>query len=240
LKIGIPIGAAHTAEAVEKIKRANELADLLEFRLDLLENCRLEEMTRVAAKPVIATYRSARQGGAGTDNYETQRGLLLRGLEGGAHLVDVEIDLPRRYREDFRIRPGPERTIVSKHWLEETPSWTALRELLLEMAASGASLIKIVTRARAVEDNLRVLRLIPEARKKGLEIIAFCMGPLGRISRIASPLLGGYMTFASLEAGEESAPGQIPAREMRWILNRLSPPNVDATPVKGREDVWDI
>jgi 3-dehydroquinate dehydratase len=36
-------------------------------------------------------------------------------------------------------------------------------------------------------------------------------------------LLGGYLTFASLEPGEESAPGQIPAGEMRRILDLLSP-----------------
>lgn len=219
MRICVPIAAPATERAVEKIKRANELADLLEFRLDLLQDCRLEEMIRAAAKPVIATYRSARQGGAGSDNYEIQKRSLNHGLAAGAQLVDVEFDLPPRFREGFLVNPGPERMIVSIHLLEGTPSWTALRKLLLEMAEVGASLVKIVTRARSVEDNLRVLRLIPEARQKGLGIIAFCLGPPGRISRIASPALGGYLTFAALEEGEESAPGQIPAREMKRILN---------------------
>jgi len=48
------------------------------------------------------------------------------------------------------------------------------------------------------------------------------MGPLGRISRIACPLMGGYMTFASLEKGQESASGQIPAPDMKKILEMLS------------------
>jgi 3-dehydroquinate dehydratase type I len=222
VKICIPIGAPDTERAVEKIRRANEAADLLEFRLDLLPDCYWEELIRAASKPVIATYRSARHGGQGSDNYETRKRFLNQGLEAGARLVDVEFDLPPRFREGFLVNPGPEGTIVSSHLLEGTPSWTALRKLLLEMASVGTSLVKIVTRARAVEDNLRVLRLIPEARQKGLEIIAFCLGPLGRISRIASPVLGGYLTFASLEEGEESAAGQIPAREMRRILSLLN------------------
>jgi 3-dehydroquinate dehydratase type I len=222
VKICIPIGAPDTERAVEKIKRANEAADLLEFRLDLLQNCRPEILFRAAERPVIATYRSARQGGEGSDNYATRQRVLNQGLEAGAWLVDVELDLPPRFREGFLVNPGPERVIVSIHLLEGTPSWTSLRSLLLEMAAVGASLVKIVSLARSPGDNLRVLRLIPEAKMKGLKIIAFCLGPLGRISRVASPLLGGYLTFAALGEGEESAPGQIPAREMRQILSLLS------------------
>jgi 3-dehydroquinate dehydratase type I len=222
VKICVPIGAAGTEKAVEKIVRANGLADLLEFRLDLLAECRLEALFHAAAKPVIATYRSARQGGEGSDNYATQQGILQQGLAAGAHWVDVELDLPPRFREGFLSNPGSRRVIVSKHLPEGTPSWTALRKLLQEMAAVGAPLVKVVSLARSAADNLRVLRLIPEARKKGLEIIAFCMGPHGRISRVASPLLGGYLTFATLETGEESAPGQIPAGEMRRILSLFS------------------
>lgn len=48
------------------------------------------------------------------------------------------------------------------------------------------------------------------------------MGPAGRISRIAGPLFGGYLTFASLEEGQESADGQIPVQKMREILEILS------------------
>jgi 3-dehydroquinate dehydratase len=55
-----------------------------------------------------------------------------------------------------------------------------------------------------------------------MKIIAFCMGPLGRISRIVCPLMGGHMTFASLESGQESASGQIPALDMNKILEMLS------------------
>jgi 3-dehydroquinate dehydratase I len=192
------------------------------MRLDVRPSVRRVEWVRASAKPVIATYRSARQGGGGSDNYEIGRRFLTQGLEAGAQMVDVEFDLPPRFREGFLIHAGAGRTILSIHLLDNTPSWTALRKLLLDMAAVGTSVIKIVSLARSLEDNLRVLRLIPEARQKGLAIIAFCLGPLGRISRVASPLLGGYLTFAALEEGEESAPGQIPAREMRQILSLLS------------------
>lgn len=222
MRICVPIGAPDTEKAVEKIKRAEEVADMLEFRLDLLLDCRLEYMMEAATKPVIATYRSERQGGAGMDNYEIRKRSLSRGLAAGARLVDVEFDLPLRFRAAFLVNPGPEGIILSTHLLGGTPSWRGLKKLLQAMAAVGTAIIKIVSMAQSLEDNLRILRLIPEARQKGLEIIAFCLGPLGRISRIASPALGGYLTFASLEEGEESAPGQIPARELRQILDLLN------------------
>jgi 3-dehydroquinate dehydratase len=49
------------------------------------------------------------------------------------------------------------------------------------------------------------------------------MGTIGRISRILAPFVGSFMTFCSLEQGEESAHGQISAQEMRRIWNIISP-----------------
>jgi 3-dehydroquinate dehydratase type I len=111
---------------------------------------------------------------------------------------------------------------MSKHLLNGTPSREKLEEDFRNMVATGADIMKIVTRARKPEDNLRVLDLIPFARNLGIEIVTFCMGPMGRLSRIASPLLGGYLTFASLEQGEESADGQIPVAEMRNLMEALT------------------
>jgi 3-dehydroquinate dehydratase type I len=85
----------------------------------------------------------------------------------------------------------------------------------------GAHIVKICTYARAMEDNLQVLGLIPYARKKGRTIIAFCMGEKGRISRVMAPLLGSYLSYASLDKGSESAPGQLTIAEMREILRIL-------------------
>ena len=64
------------------------------------------------------------------------------------------------------------------------------------MLAADADILKLVTWARQPEDNLRVLSLIPKVKAQGREIIAFCMGPLGKWSRIAAPFLGSYLTYA--------------------------------------------
>ena len=112
--------------------------------------------------------------------------------------------------------------IASAHILDSTPSSEELDNILKALARTGADIVKIVTRAQQPEDNLRVMDLIPRATEMDLKIIALCMGKKGRISRVASLLFGGYLTFASLDQGEESADGQMPVKEMREMLERFS------------------
>lgn len=219
--ICIPIIAKTTGEAREKIARANPMADMLEFRLDVMESFRVEEMVRVASKPVIVTHRSIKEGGKGVADYETRTRYLLNAIEKGADFVDVEYSMPQEFRRRFLEGRGSFGVIISTHLLDGTPSRKKLEDIFRTLAATGADIVKIVTRARAPEDNLHVLDLIPIAQKVGVKIIAFCMGPMGRISRIASPLFGGYLTFASLEEGQESADGQIPVIQMKDILKAL-------------------
>jgi 3-dehydroquinate dehydratase type I len=220
--ICVPVLARDTGEAIEKIQRANPLADLLELRIDGMVSFDMEEMISSASKPVIATYRSEEEGGEGSADHETVIHHLLEAIKTGAGFLDLEYRLPQACRDELIGKKGAAEIILSAHLIKGTPPSTELEDLMHKMAASGADILKIVTLALAPEDNLRVLNLIPLAQKLNQAMIAFCMGPMGRISRIASPILGGYLTFASLEEGEESAHGQIPVREMRRILSLLS------------------
>ncbi len=218
----IPILSRNTEEALEKIARAEPLADLLEIRLDFMEEFDLREIVKTASRPVMVTYRSRREGGRGSADYGTRVRYLSEAVEVGADYVDVEFGLPLESRQGLFQSRGKCEVIVSNHLLNRTPPQEVLEEVFKKMAATGADIVKIITRARTVEDNLRVLALIPLSRGLGIKIITFCMGPLGRVSRILSPLMGGYLSFASLEEGEESADGQLPADKMKGILEALT------------------
>ena len=220
--ICIPIMARDTAEALEKMNRAASLADIIEIRLDVMDDFDLESMLSSPPKPVMVTYRSKREGGKGTADYITRTRYLMNAVKAGAHLVDVEYRIPLEFRHMLSQNRGSSALVMSVHLLNGTPSRETLEGFLRKMTATGADIVKIITQARAWEDNLRVLELIPMAREIGTQIIAFCMGPMGKISRILSPLMGGHLTFASLEQGQESASGQIPAREMKKILDMVS------------------
>ncbi len=220
--ICVPIMATDSVEAVAKMNRAAPFSDIMEIRLDVMSSFDQEKIIEAAEKPVIFTYRSKKEGGSGTDSYDLRVHHLSTAIEAGADFVDVEYSMPQIYRQKIFKAGGSSRKIISAHLLSKTPQTEILEDLLRKMAATGADIVKIVPFAKTPEDNLRVLRLIPMARKLGIEIIAFCMGDAGRISRVFSLILGGYLTFACLEAGDTSASGQIPVKDMRQLLNQLS------------------
>jgi len=214
--------ARNNAEAIKRMSEAAPLADILEIRLDVMESFDLEEIIQSASRPVIVTYRSKKEGGSGLARYETRIRYLLRAIEVGADFVDVEYSMPQVYRQElFQLR-GSSGLIISAHLLNKTPPQEKLEDTFRKMAATGADVVKIITHARTPEDNLRVMGLIPLAKNLDVNIIAFCMGPAGRISRIFTLQMGGYLTFAALEEGQESASGQIPVKDMRKILDMLS------------------
>ncbi len=218
----IPIIARDNEEALKKMTEAEGFADILELRLDLMEQFNVAELVRSATKPVLVTYRSVGEGGKGAEGAEAAAGYLTAGIRAGAKLVDVELSLPEKWRAEVFAAKGRAEIVLSVHINEETPSRGRLDDLFLECVETGAKIIKIVTMANAWEDNFRVLELIPRARSMGKEIITFCMGPMGRISRVLSLLMGGYMTFTSLGTGQESATGQIPVAEMKRLLEQFA------------------
>jgi 3-dehydroquinate dehydratase type I len=59
------------------------------------------------------------------------------------------------------------------------------------------------------------------AAENNFPLIAFCMGAIGKISRLATIKLGGYMTYAAPDEGKETAPGQMPVSVLRDMLSRL-------------------
>ena len=221
--ICIPIIAKNTDAALEKIIRANKLADMLEIRLDLMDTFDLHRIFQTADKPLLVTYRSKNEGGKGSIDPDTYTQYALAALRLGAYLVDVELWLPVKWRARIFDARGQSGIVISTHIQGSTPPQQELEKILGDAIATGADVVKIVTRAEKWSDNLRLLDLVLKAHDRNIRIIAFCMGSLGRASRVLSHLMGGYVTFASLEAGEESADGQIPATEMKRILEILAP-----------------
>ncbi len=193
--------------AIEDIKKANKIADIIELRLDLISKPDIKKLIESAEKPVIVTNR------AKNNKLES----LKKAADLGADYVDIEIDAD--YKQVIENKKDS-KVIVSYHNFDETPS--NLDEICNNLVSTDADIIKIATKANKLSDNLRILKLIKKSKKP---IIAMCMGQLGEISRILAPLYGSYLTFASLEKGKESAEGQIPAETLRGIyrINEIKP-----------------
>jgi len=83
------------------------------------------------------------------------------------------------------------------------------------MLGTGADICKIVGKATCQKDNLTYLNLIQE--NPSVSLVSLGRGRTGLLSRVGSPLVGAAYTYASSEAGRESAPGQLTVPELRQI-----------------------
>lgn len=226
--ICISIVPGTNEEALSLLARAMPDADLVELRIDRIERPDLPLLLHAGKERILVTNRRRDEGGFFASCEERRMELLREAIDLGARYVDVEARTGAaavgRLGKAIRAKKGKTKLIVSHHDLEGTPSRQTLTKRLKGCRALGADVAKIVTLAQTTEDNLRVLELIPQALGAGQDIVAFCMGAKGRLSRVAAPLLGSCMSYASLEEGAESAPGQLTAREMKTILGILRAP----------------
>ena len=208
-RICVSILPKNRAEALQLIEKAEAAhADFIEVRLDRLENnLGLEELATHGKTPKIATDKSSRK--------ETQhRQMLLNAAKSGFEYVDVELSTPQLEDLVKELKAIGAKPIVSFHKFEGSLSVSELNSILKREISSGAEVCKIVTTAKHVEDNLTTLEFTSVASSK-TKVVCFCMGKLGKVSRLLSPLFGGFFTFASLERGKETASGQMTIQEMK-------------------------
>ncbi len=135
--------------------------------------------------------------------------------------LDLELAADAGFRREMGARRGNTRLILSWHDFTGTPEAARLEMVLEEMLASEADVVKLVALANDPADNLRMLSLIPRALAQGKDVIAFCMGPLGKWSRVAAPLLGSWLTFAPFSKQGASAPGQLTVNDVKRVWNSL-------------------
>ena len=87
--ICVPIVGPAMTKAQEQIVSAVEVADILEFRLDLIETYELNALLDKASLPVIVTNRSKLDGGQFKGDDEERVQSLRDALKAGADYVDI-------------------------------------------------------------------------------------------------------------------------------------------------------
>lgn len=202
----------------ELIAAIEPLVELFEVRIDLIGNG-WQKLAKQLEKPWIACNRSAAEGGSWKGDETRRIEELVEATELGANIVDIEVET-KNLAEVIPVIKKRAKCLLSFHQLKKTPPVEEMKGIVNRQLEAGADICKMVTTAQRFEDNLTVLQLIaafPEA-----EMVAFAMGPLGLASRVFCPLVGGYLTYASIEEGKESAPGQITVKQLRKIYGMVS------------------
>lgn len=207
--ICIPITAGSNHEALKDLRLACASADLVELRLDYIDRPDLDSLLRDRPRPVIVTNRAVDQGGMYSGNESSRIDMLKKAIDLGADYIDIEHDCVDKIKDI-----GATKLIVSYHNFQETPH--DIGRIHSGLANSGAHIAKLVTFANRIEDNYRIFEMLENS---DFPTISFCMGELGQVSRILSLKYGGIFTFASLDKGKESAPGQLTIDDLTNIYH---------------------
>ncbi len=206
----VSVCASIVNKDIEAVAEVEPLVDLLEVRIDLIGDgwdeiaCRLN-------RPWIACNRIATEGGRWQGSEARRKEELLKAIRLGASIIDIELTAANL--ENFvPLIKKEARCLLSYHNIEKTPPLDELKKIIKRQLAAGADICKLATAATDAGDNLTILKIISEFPQA--DIIAFAMGPLGLSSRIMSPMVGGFLTYASVKKGAEAAPGQLTVEEL--------------------------
>jgi 3-dehydroquinate dehydratase-1/3-dehydroquinate dehydratase/shikimate dehydrogenase len=225
-KVCVSVAGQDSAVMLTSAQQAEPLADILEIRLDGLQTPATEPFLQGLTTPLLFTNRAKWEGGNFSGDEEDRLKPLYEAVAGGASYIDIELKTDDKLRQGLINKAkGKCQTIVSWHNFTVTPSRQALESILMEQYRSTADIGKIVTMAHGFDDVLRVLSLQRQAAEMGFPLIAFCMGRAGAISRVATMELGGFMTYAAADKGQNTAPGQLPVTSIKNILQELENAN---------------
>lgn len=204
-KICVSVCAEIANQFSQDIKRARVLGDFIELRFDCLNEGEIEKVEYEYDENYIRTFRPREQGGK-RDLSLTEREYFWTSGEdycGG----DFEEDV---VRISFYWLYKP--VICSYHDFSKTLE--NITEIYERLKATEADVVKIAVQAEDATDGIAVWKLLERAKKDNKQIIPIAMGEAGKWTRILGLAHGAFMTYAALEAGGETAPGQFAAQDL--------------------------
>ena len=211
---------ATTTDQLRRRRDAAVEADLVELRVDGVEDLDVSGALKGRSKPAIVTCRTVQDGGSFDGGKEAQRRIIAEALKCGAEYVDIEWN----GSPDPRITKHGSRVVLSSHDFSGRPS--DLADRYFAMRATGVAVVKLAVKAKSLMDLVPLADLGCRARRDGEQAVIIGMGGPGVASRILADRFGACWSYAG-----DAAPGQVdPDRLIReFRFRELS----DSTEVYG-------
>jgi 3-dehydroquinate dehydratase / shikimate dehydrogenase len=185
-------------------------ARLVELRLDYINGeVNLKRLLSDRPCPVIITCRRECDGGKYTGGEEARLLLLRTAIAEGAEYVDLEDDVAGSIP-----RFGKTRRVISMHDFRKTPD--DLEEIHARLAALDPDVVKLATLANRPHDNVRMLRLVKNAK---VPTVGICMGDIGVPTRILTGKYGAPFSYATFHHERTLAPGQLSYEQMTEVYH---------------------
>ena len=232
-------------EIMNLLESSEPRIQMAEIRLDRcpLSIEEIEYLFSSSDTPLVATCRVVDDGNGTWEEAEEK---LTAAVEAGAAFLDLEIEAPKEIGKRLRRACTEYGTtmIRSSHFFAGTPSDDVLRNTVEKCRKFGGEIVKIAAMAKSGEDVARVLALYSSIAstnsaaetQRPVELVAFSMGEIGKVSRLDCLKLGSPFTYAALNENEAAAPGQWCYSEMltavygdRKPLHCNSPLNMPAS-----------
>jgi 3-dehydroquinate dehydratase/shikimate dehydrogenase len=206
-------------EAINLLEKALSKGELAELRADLISNLDIPEIgNKFDKKRIIVTNRKKDEGGL-FEGSEYERIIpLIEAIKNGFGFIDIEyssIDSLNLLLRKKRELNSETKIIVSYHNFENTPS--NINEILSEIKDKFPGIVKVVTYAKDISDNLIIKDLLSSKINTDKKIISFLMGERGEISRILCRSWGSFTSYAPLKGVGHTAPGQIPIEILKEV-----------------------
>ncbi|MGI8555640.1 MAG: shikimate dehydrogenase [Pyrinomonadaceae bacterium] len=192
--------------------------DIVELRLDCLNKEQRDLITgdidwqKPYLKTFLFTLRPQNQGGKSdlskSERLNFWRNFLTCELN---DFIDLEFDLTIE-KKDLQSRQV--QIINSFHDFKGVPKNL---EEIYEKLSKKSGIIKIAVQADNITDAIPVWKLLERARSDNKKIIPIAMGEVGKWTRILGLAHGALMTYAALETGSETAPGQVSVKDLTEV-----------------------
>ncbi len=219
-KICVSVCAETADELIEQIKRAEDLADVIEIRFDCLKENEFELFLPKFyrdkfSNTFLSTMRAPEQGGKNNLALSQRKEFWLHShIFESTDWADLEEDISEAEINNLWSKAF-KNVIKSNHDFDGVPE--NLLGIYERLKTSQADIIKIAVQAHDITDTIPVWKLLEKAKSENRQIIPIAMGESGKWTRILGLAHGAFMTYAALDAGQETAPGQISAKDLTEV-----------------------
>lgn len=197
---------------------------IIEHRLDYLKKNELKKISKLyqfskqKGIRIIATLRPSKFNGKFIGSDVERFEILKLAILNKCSFIDLDLRNSDRFVKQIKdkIRNTGCKLIISMHDFDKTLNLKELVSVLKKQKEKGADVAKIVCTATKESDNNTMIKLIRKGQDLNIPVVAFCMGDLGKRSRIKCLLNGSPWSYSSIK--NATASGQISLFEMLNIL----------------------
>ena len=228
-KICIPCAADNLKDLNNQINIAQNHTNYIEIRLDALikeeHTINYQDIDKIFANinkntKIIATCRQKKYGGFFENNTHKQQEILQYANNICCDYIDIDYPI----YNNIKISNLKSKIIISHHEFDNIRNINIekLKKIKQKMEQTNAEIMKFAIHCTNNRDA-ELLYCLLHKNTQQKPIILIGMGIAGRITRVISPLLGSYLTFAMLKQQEQyTAPGQIEITELKLLYQHIN------------------